>query len=177
MPFREHTAINALLHLWGERCGDRDIPDRADFDPTSIAPSLLPHFVLADIVDGGVRLRFRLLGTAIVNRFGFDPTGKYLDETFSDRMVRYMMSLAQEAIAMRRPAFSKAVMAPSDGSDPIVTARIYMPLTHAARKDVGPRDVAMILAVHDFGPPWRGGAPLIPVLADGDARELVRTIV
>jgi hypothetical protein len=176
-PFREHTAIAALLKLWEQRRGDRDIPDRADFDPTSITPALLPHFVFVDVVDGGARLRYRLLGTAIVHRLGFDPTGKFLDERFSDGMVTYMMSLAREAVETRRPVFSKAAMAPPDGIDSIVTARVYMPLSHAVRKDVDPREVAMILAVHDLGPPWRGGAPLAPIFAEGDVRELIRTTI
>src|SRR5690349_12411326 len=133
MPFREHTAITALYQLWEQRRGDRDIPDRADFDPTSIAPALLPHFVLVDVMDGGARLRYRLLGTAIVNRLGFDPTGKYFDEKFSDKIALYMLSLAREAVAKRRPVFSKAAMTPPDGIDSIITARIYMPLTHCAR--------------------------------------------
>jgi hypothetical protein len=49
-------------------------PRRRDFDPCAL-PSLLPHMLIHDLTEPG-ESRLRLVGTRIVDRFGFDPTGR-----------------------------------------------------------------------------------------------------
>lgn len=69
---------------WDERRGGRAMPSRADIDPVDI-PDLLPFVILIDIVPPDGRLRIRLAGTEVCNRFGMDYTGQFLDDIdFSD---------------------------------------------------------------------------------------------
>jgi hypothetical protein len=60
------------------------LPPRSAFDPLAI-PKLLPHIVLHDLRQPG-RSIMRLVGTRMVDRFGFDPTGRdYTDFVAPER--------------------------------------------------------------------------------------------
>src|SRR5690349_9111742 len=72
--------IAALLDYWEVKRDGRPMPDRRDIDPAELPPKLLPHLLLGETLDGGTRWRYRLVGTEIVRRLGFDPTGKYIDD-------------------------------------------------------------------------------------------------
>jgi hypothetical protein len=70
--------LSVLYAYWMRQCGDRPMPCRADIKPREIA-SLLPQVFLADICQP-LRFRFRLVGSAICDRWHDDFTGKWLDE-------------------------------------------------------------------------------------------------
>lgn len=71
--------LQRIYAYWLEKRGDRAMPARADLDPIDI-PALLPNLVLIDVLPPDARLKVRLVGTWIVNLFGGDYTGRYLDE-------------------------------------------------------------------------------------------------
>lgn len=56
------------------------LPGRRHMDPLDI-PDLLPRLWLLDVAWPGPRFRFRLVGTLIVDRLGYDPTGEWLEDT------------------------------------------------------------------------------------------------
>ena len=70
--------LKALHEYWAGKCGGRKMPSRSDIDPTEI-PGLLPHVFIAEVHQPG-RFRFRLVGTAICERWGENYSGKWLDE-------------------------------------------------------------------------------------------------
>jgi hypothetical protein len=75
-----HPVLDPLLRYWhGKRGAQRAMPDRKDIDPLEIGPRLLPHLLLCDLFDRGRRVRFRVVGTNVVRRWGFEPTAKYLN--------------------------------------------------------------------------------------------------
>ena len=57
------------------------MPARADLDPRDI-PRLLPGIILVDVMPPDDRLRVRLAGTQVVEIYGSDYTGRYLDEIY-----------------------------------------------------------------------------------------------
>jgi hypothetical protein len=60
--------------------GSKSMPRRRDIDPSEI-PRLLPYVQLVETTeDGG--FRYRLIGTGLVEAFGHDYTGQYVDEQF-----------------------------------------------------------------------------------------------
>ncbi len=60
------------------------IPGRQHFDPLAIAP-LLPNIWLVDVDrSSGIRFRYRLAGTRIVEALGYEVTGRWLDEVHAD---------------------------------------------------------------------------------------------
>ncbi|HEX7005587.1 MAG TPA: PAS domain-containing protein [Alphaproteobacteria bacterium] len=74
-----HEVLKQLYAYWLAKRGDRRAPSRADIDPIEIAAQL-PYVVLVDVEHDPLRLRFRLIGTAVVKGFNQDLTGRYFDE-------------------------------------------------------------------------------------------------
>ncbi len=69
---------------WSSLQRDDLVPLRSALDPVAI-PQLLPHMLICDLAEPGV-VRIRLMGTRIVQSFGFDPTGRdYLELVAPDR--------------------------------------------------------------------------------------------
>lgn len=75
----ESAAIRALFNYWRSKCPEGGIPRRADIDPVEI-PRLMPSLLIVDIEYDPFRVKYRLVGTRIVEMTGFEFTGKYLDE-------------------------------------------------------------------------------------------------
>jgi hypothetical protein len=92
--------LRTLYRYWREKCGGRRMPARADIEPLEI-PELLPTLLLIDIVmpesgAAGPRFRVRLAGTEIVERYGEDYTGRYLDEIdFGDQQPQILADFSE----------------------------------------------------------------------------------
>lgn len=71
--------IRQLFDYWQSKRRDGRLPRRADIDPAEI-PQLMPNLLLVDVEYDPFRVRYRLVGTQIVEATGFEFTGKYLDE-------------------------------------------------------------------------------------------------
>lgn len=71
--------IAALHAYWNDKRGTRAMPARRDIEPAEIK-ALLPYLELADILRQPFRVYYRVVGTELVHRVGFDYTGAYLDE-------------------------------------------------------------------------------------------------
>lgn len=75
----ESPALQELYAYWESKCAGRTMPSRNDIDPIDI-PRLLPNLILFDVEPGTLRLKARLVGTRVVQMYGRDYTGEYLDE-------------------------------------------------------------------------------------------------
>src|SRR3546814_5044964 len=75
----ESARIRELFAYWQDKRRGDLLPRRADIDPVEI-PRLMPYVLIADIEHAPFRVRFRLVGTKVVEATGFEFTGKYLDE-------------------------------------------------------------------------------------------------
>lgn len=75
-----HVTLSALFRYWDKKRADRAMPARRDIDPIEMGPKLLPHLMLCELSDHADRIRFRLVGTFLVKRLGYDPTGHWLSE-------------------------------------------------------------------------------------------------
>ncbi len=78
------TALRQTLEYWQRLRGSRRMPARKDLNPADI-PRLLPKLMLADVEKEKVEadfppIRFRLVGTEVVGRFGYEFTGRNLSE-------------------------------------------------------------------------------------------------
>jgi len=85
--FRSDPILEGAHQYWLAKRGGRRMPRRRDIDPSEVVP-LLPNLQITELVDGGARVRYRLIGTAIVSTFGAEFTGKYFDEVFSGDQLR-----------------------------------------------------------------------------------------
>jgi hypothetical protein len=74
------TATLQRLHRdWESRRGGRDFPARGDFDVLDFK-YVIGQLALLDVNYEPLRFRFRLHGTGISQRVGYDMTGKELDD-------------------------------------------------------------------------------------------------
>lgn len=71
--------LQQLQAYWEDKRAGRPYPGREDIDPLELR-FVIGHLILVDIEPEPLRFRYRLFGTAISQRQGFDMTGKYLDQ-------------------------------------------------------------------------------------------------
>ena len=69
----------ALYRYWSGKRRGRHLPRRADIDPAEMKP-WLPGLVLVDIDNRPRRITYRVVGTAVCEHRGFDPTGRPVQE-------------------------------------------------------------------------------------------------
>ena len=137
MPEAEEATIadarlRALFGYWAEKRGERAMPARADLDPLEI-PTLLPIIGLVDVLDGGARFRYRLIGTEIVDVGGHDPTGRFLDEALPDSgYADYLIGMFREVTRERRPLYGESDFH-GQGRIERRVRRLLMPLSRDGR--------------------------------------------
>jgi len=124
--------LRALYDYWRSRRRGRRCPSRSDIEPTDI-PGLLPYVMLTEVIDGGARYRWRLVGTEVERHFGCQMTGRYIDEQLRGEYLAYVEKLYRSAVAGCTPVYSEnAYNTRTSGWDayPEVfrTARVMLPL-------------------------------------------------
>jgi hypothetical protein len=75
----QDSRLRRLYYYWLAKTGARRFPSRGDIDPLDFA-YVLGHVTLLDVVLDPLRFRFRVHGTEMVRRAGYDLTGKFLDD-------------------------------------------------------------------------------------------------
>jgi hypothetical protein len=100
--FRNDLILGPAFNYWQAKCGGRAMPRRADIDPSEIT-KLLPNLQITELVDGGARVRYRLVGTAVVTAYGAEFTGKYFDEVFSGDRLRFVEDNYRVMCSAKRP--------------------------------------------------------------------------
>lgn len=72
--------LQRLYEYWSAKRGDRRYPSRADVDPLDLT-FLLGNLLLVEVLPGeSLGFRIRLHGSNLVQRAGYDLTGKMLNE-------------------------------------------------------------------------------------------------
>ena len=71
--------LSDLYHFWLALAGERPLPARSDIDVLDLKP-WISHVMLVDILSDPCDIRFRVIGTWIVERIGRDDTGKSMRE-------------------------------------------------------------------------------------------------
>lgn len=105
LPTVTHPGLAQLLAYWLDKRGDRSMPSRADIEPAELK-ALLPHIFLVDVEYAPIRLRYRLVGSELVNVLGRDIKGKYLDEM--PLLFRTFAAGAyEEVLVTRRPCYKE----------------------------------------------------------------------
>jgi hypothetical protein len=100
--------LRAALDYWNRQRRGRKMPGRRDIDPTELGAGLLPSVQLTEVVDGGMRFRYRLAGTGIVEAFGTEFTNKYVDELLSGEPRAFVHSFYRAVCENRQPIFVRS---------------------------------------------------------------------
>lgn len=103
------------------------MPQRRDIDPLDMPRSLLPHLALVEPVEGGPVVRFRLIGTELVQRYGRDATGKTSADIWQGPYRGHMEQLYAMVFADRRPLYAEGTQAwPEEGMSRV--RRLLLPI-------------------------------------------------
>jgi len=138
----------ALFDYWDGKRNDRPMPARDDIDPVEI-PRLLPNVYLVDVGETILDYRFRLMGTAAVEGFGEDRTGRdFTILTKVDNSAR-VLSEYEAVVQSAHPGYLDAMPISREDFHRIYY-RLILPLS-----DDGTR-VNMLLCGAHFEPAERG---------------------
>ncbi len=102
--YRDDPILGPTLTYWTQKRGARPMPRKRDIDPIELPPKLLPNIQIIEVIDGGARFRYRLVGTASVDAFGSDYTGRYPDEMFTDDRLNFIQSIYRRVYDDQAPA-------------------------------------------------------------------------
>lgn len=127
---------------WQSKLGGRRMPSRKDIEPTEI-PDLLANIVLVDVSHDPLDFRYRLIGTAIVERIAFDYTGKRFVELDHQQRGSRVWETAERICRERVPLVSDI---PYVGPDQWVRGYqdLYLPLSDDDEQ------VNMIMGIVEF---------------------------
>ena len=104
------------------------MPRKRDNDPTDMPARILPNLQLVDVIDGGARFRFRLVGTAVADAYGRDFTGEYPDEMFPDDRLNFIQNIYRTVCRSKSPMFVLNKYYTPKNLD-LLAIRVYMPLS------------------------------------------------
>lgn len=125
-------------------------PLRASIDPTEI-PRLLPHLVIAAIETPPMRIRYRLVGTRLVEANGWDYTNRYLDEC-NFAVEPLLVECYRQLITTRAPVYAYYEWTKTDWVSPRgavgASESGFFPLS----SDGTAIDFAISVADNDIGP-------------------------
>lgn len=147
--YRADPILGEALRYWQRKRGHRPMPSRRDIDPTEI-PRLLAHLQLIEVIDRGARFKYRLVGTAIVDSFGQDYTGRFVDEQFPGARGDFIQKVYRAVCETRRPVFLRNDYKTARDL-PIVAMRLFLPLSQDSQQV----DIVMGACRFDFA---RGAA-------------------
>lgn len=141
--------LGDLLRYWIAKRGDREFPPRHEIDPVEMGARLLPNLMLCDLLEGGARVRFRLVGTFIVGRFGADPTGQYLGDQLGCDYLELLATLHRLVFMRRAPVYSASAFR-SVGAAALEARHLLLPLTNGGADPA----IALVGIAFCSGDPW-----------------------
>jgi hypothetical protein len=98
----QDSRLCRLYYYWLAKKGDRRFPSRGDIDPLDFA-YVLGHVTLLDVLRDPLRFRFRIHGTEMVRRAGYDLTGKFVDDMPISDYRRYVRERCEGVVRDREP--------------------------------------------------------------------------
>lgn len=125
--YRDDPILGPALSYWMGKRGGRSAPCKRDIDPIEIPRKILPNLQLIDVIDGGARFRYRLIGTATVEAYGEDFTGRYPDEMFPAELRDFIHAVYRQVCNAKAPVFLSNRYVTTKGFE-LSSKRIYMPL-------------------------------------------------
>lgn len=148
-----HPLLRQLYDFWLDRRGDKIAMLRSDLDPVAI-PKLLPNLILSDVGDEGRSIRYRLVGTNIVQAHGSDYTGLTIEQLTSGSTLEFTRKLYGAVVGVGLPVYSEGSFR-WDGKEFRWTKRLHLPLTRDGLA------INMVLAGQVFEPENTGATELI----------------
>ncbi len=146
----QHPRLKAFHAYWTSKCRGELLPSLADIDPVEI-PQHLAALALVDVVRddaGGLRFRYRLIGSDVMDMHQDNNTGKWLDEVLVSENGAKILRNIEGVVNSPQPHFWHNT-ASIEGREHISYSRLLCPLA-ADGKTV---DTLVAVFVFDEGEP------------------------
>ncbi len=108
----KHKNSHLLVGYWSRIRKGRDVPDQTDLDPRAIK-RMLPYVFLLDAEDPS-RPIYRLAGTALCERFGFELKGTGFLAHWEAQSSVALTSLLRQALRLKQPVCLTSIGASAD---------------------------------------------------------------
>jgi len=108
----KHKNSHLLVGYWSRLRNGRDVPDQGDIDPRAIT-RLLPYVFILD-AENPQRPIYRLAGTALCERFGFELKGTGFLAHWEAQSSLALASLLQQAQNLMQPVCLSSIAATAD---------------------------------------------------------------
>lgn len=108
----KHKNSHLLVGYWSRLRNEGDVPDQADIDPRAIK-RLLPYVFILD-AESPSRPIYRLAGTAMCERFGFELKGTGFLAHWEAQSSLALSSLLQQALTLNQPVCLSSIAATAD---------------------------------------------------------------
>jgi hypothetical protein len=128
--FLSDATLGALFRYWDKKREARAMPARRDIDPIEMGPRLLPHLMLFELFEQGSRIRFRLVGTSLVKRLGYDPTGRLIADLPRSAYLDSLAEMLRHSYAEAAPFYAESHFR-WDAKGRLDARHILLPLTTA----------------------------------------------
>ncbi|HEY0283062.1 MAG TPA: PAS domain-containing protein, partial [Rhizomicrobium sp.] len=97
----KHKNSHLLVGYWSRIRKGREVPDQTDIDPRAIK-RMLPYVFILDAEDPS-RPVYRLAGTALCERFGFELKGTGFLAHWEAKSGSALASLLRQALRLKQP--------------------------------------------------------------------------
>jgi len=98
------AGFQAALKYWLLAKGDLELPPQSAIDPTRFPRGAVANFSVISVEEGPKRFRYRVMGSAIVQAWGEDPSGRFAEDLPNGReMADRMMT----CVRRRQPYYSQ----------------------------------------------------------------------
>ncbi len=123
----------------------RPVPRWQDFDILDILPQA-SALIVTDIIGPEKQIRFRLVGTQMVEAWGYDFTGQTIDFVMKGEYRDYIAGLQHECVETRLPVYSHSRFQ-WDLGRAVDTTRLMVPFINT---EVSETEPSMVLVCQDF---------------------------
>ena len=137
--------LQRLYRYWDEKRGGRSMPLRRDVEPADLK-DLLPHLMIVEPTGEAEeerRFRYRLVGSALVEAFGFNFVGTHVGSTTTGNYSRLLLDIYGKAFTLGRPVLARSTYEPKDDA-PKEVSRLLLPLSNDGRS------AHQVLSMHLF---------------------------
>lgn len=135
---------------WDRQRAGRPMPSRRDIDPVDMV-EWLPHVTLVTVTHDPLDFRFRLVGTAVVARYGREFTGERLADLDLDGKAKEIFAEYAQPVNRRQPQYYIDNYVMESGRQ-MHFERLLLPLSSDGET------VDMLLGIqYDFQEPGRTG--------------------
>ncbi len=132
--------ISELHDYWKSICGDNAVPDRKDFSPVAVKKHL-PHLAILEVDIAAEAFEVRLFGTALMELFGEDRTGrtqdnltdKYAEAAVEQNAIHSWQAVLTKTLQAEAPVFFETPRLRA-GYRHQVLKGICLPLTNGSPK-------------------------------------------